>query len=311
MASTELTYNKYEFFISPEDTLHLPSYKGSTFRGGFGHAFKKIVCALRHKECSECIVAQSCIYAYVFETRPPADAEIMKKYSSIPHPFIIEPPDTKQQEFKSPEILTFGLVLIGKAIDYLPYFVYAFTELGKMGIGKGRGKYKLIKVESQGQVLYQSDSKRLLPSELQRLNVSFNNEETETDSLRLRFHTPVRILYGRSLAGSMEFHYIIRNLLRRLSLFSYFHCSGTQPELDYKGLIEEAEAVICNNHSLRWHDWERYSTRQETKMKLGGLVGDVSFTGLLAKFRPLLRAGEILHVGKGSAFGLGRYEILL
>ena len=38
-------------------------------------------------------------------------------------------------------ILLIGLVLIGKAMDALPYFVYAFMHLGQIGLGKGRGKF--------------------------------------------------------------------------------------------------------------------------------------------------------------------------
>jgi hypothetical protein len=36
---------KYRFVIKPKSELLLPTYKGSTFRGGFGHAFKRAVCA--------------------------------------------------------------------------------------------------------------------------------------------------------------------------------------------------------------------------------------------------------------------------
>jgi len=61
---------------------------------------------------------------------------------------------------------------------------------------------------------------------------------------------------------------------------------------------------------LRWHDWERYSTRQEEKMKLGGFMGRIDFSGDFAPFWGYLVLGEIVHVGKGSSFGLGKYEIL-
>lgn len=38
---------RFQFSIVPDDILVLPSYKGSTFRGAFGHAFKKVVCAVK------------------------------------------------------------------------------------------------------------------------------------------------------------------------------------------------------------------------------------------------------------------------
>ena len=39
--------------------------------------------------------------------------------------------------------LAFSPTLLGKVIDYLPYFIYSFDELGSIGIGKGRGVYTL------------------------------------------------------------------------------------------------------------------------------------------------------------------------
>jgi CRISPR/Cas system endoribonuclease Cas6 (RAMP superfamily) len=45
-------------------------------------------------------------------------------------------------------------------------------------------------------------------------------------------------------------------------------------------------------------------------MKMGGFVGKVDYQGNLAEFFPLLKLGERVHVGKGTAFGLGKYEIL-
>ena len=45
-------------------------------------------------------------------------------------------------------------------------------------------------------------------------------------------------------------------------------------------------------------------------MKLGGFVGSITFEGNMREFMPYLLAGEILHVGKGTGFGLGKYKII-
>ena len=68
---------------------------------------------------------------------------MMRKYTVAPHPFILEPALDSQRTCKEGEGLSFGITLIGRAIDYLPYFIYTFEELGQIGIGKGRGKYEL------------------------------------------------------------------------------------------------------------------------------------------------------------------------
>ncbi len=129
-------------------------------------------------------------------------------------------------------------------------------------------------------------------------------------TLRLRFLTPTRIRVEGDLQSGLTFGLLARNLLRRVSLLSAVH--GRAPlALDFRALVERAEGVETRASTLRWQDWERYSNRQHTKMKLGGFVGEVEYDGeAIRDFLPLLAAGEILHVGAGTSFGLGSYEVL-
>ena len=47
-------------------------------------------------------------------------------------------------------LLEFRLVLIGRAIDYLPYFLFTFIELGRTGLGPGRGQFTVAEVHAEG-----------------------------------------------------------------------------------------------------------------------------------------------------------------
>ena len=40
----------------------------------------------------------------------------------------------KKTEYKLGEFLNFKLTLFGKAINYLPYFIYTFSEIEKIGL---------------------------------------------------------------------------------------------------------------------------------------------------------------------------------
>ena len=42
---------------------------------------------------------------------------------------------------------------------------------------------------------------------------------------------------------------------------------------------------------------------------MGGFVGEVEYVGIAGEFVPLLKLGEWINVGKGTGFGLGRFEI--
>lgn len=305
----EIAYKSFTFSLEAKEILVLPSYKGSTLRGGFGYAFKRVVCALKEKECFDCLLKEKCIYSYVFETPPPSDTRIMRKYKAAPHPFVIEPPPEKRQGYSPGTRLAFGLTLIGRAIDYLPYFVYTFDELGKIGIGKGRGRFELRDVSCEGKNIYDSATKTLRGFTTDKVALYPSDSEPHDSKLvTLNFLTPTRLSYDSRLTLDLEFHILIRQLLRRLSLLCYFHCGIDPSGWDFKGIIEKAKEVKVRSKNLKWYDWERYSARQDARINMGGFVGKITFEGNFASFMPLIRAGQVLHVGKGTGFGLGKYE---
>lgn len=149
-ASSALAFSlaRFKFTLRPAVGLSLPPYKGATLRGGFGYAFKDLVCIKPDRQCKGCLVQDRCSYFQIFETPVPKDATIMRKYPFAPHPFVFTPPLTEQTEFTKDDELTFELTLIGRAVDYLPYFIYAFDELGRRGIGRAKSKFHLLRVDA-------------------------------------------------------------------------------------------------------------------------------------------------------------------
>lgn len=313
---------RFALTLEAKDRLRLPEYKGSALRGGFGHVFRKVACITRESECAPCLLKGTCPYAYVFETPPPADSLILRKYPHAPHPFVIEPPRDTTTIYEPGALLTFGLVLIGKGIDYLPYFIYAFEELGRLGLGRDRARCSLTEVcgesaspgEETWQAIYRGDRKVLTNGFLIRTGRDLFNTHVYDHvyglphEVTLHLLTPMRLRFDEALANHLDFHVLIRNLLRRLSALSYFHC-GRQLDLDFKGLIAQAQEVKAEKAELRWVDWTRYSNRQKRKIQMGGLIGQAAYSGPLAEFLPLLRLGEFVHIGKGTVFGLGKYEM--
>ncbi len=307
-------FAQFKFLLRALGNIVLPPYKGSTLRGAFGNAFKKVVCITRQTACITCLLKNRCVYSYVFETPPPPDSSKMKKYPFAPHPFVIVPPLEEKRKYDTGETLCFKLVLIGKSIDFLPYFIYTFDELGKKGIGKGRGRYQLEEVktflhEKAEETIY-SNKDKVLHSNFRTVQISdFASFQISPHTLHLNFITPIRLKFDERLIPTLEFHILFRNLLRRISLLSYFHCDK-ELNIDFKGLIEKSKRVEVKNSNLRWFDWERYSNRQKTSMMMGGLIGSILFGGNFSEFLPYIYLGEYIHVGKGTSFGLGKYKIL-
>lgn len=307
---SHFTFARFSFTIKAKTCIRLPVYKGGTLRGAFGYALKRIVCVHRRAVCDHCILEKQCVYGYIFDTSPPDDSEILRDHSNVPRPFIIEPPLDRNTYYRPGDEITFGLVLIGKAIELLPYFILAFEKLGEAGIGRGRGKFSLQKVESNDEEIYPSNSETL-GQEPGILRVSDLAIDPNMDEQRmtLRFLTPLRMKYQGRLTDRPEFHILIRNLLRRISSLAYLHC-GITADMDPRSMIASIRDVVIENTDIHWYDWHRYSTRQEAQMTLGGLIGKVTYVGDMKPFFPLLRIGEYVHIGRNTSFGLGKYVIL-
>ncbi len=319
---TDLTaqLNALEFLslrlhLRADETLTLPAYKGSTLRGAFGTMFKDMVCIVEHRNCNQCLLRASCAYPYIFETPVPATATRMRRYPVAPHPFVILPTLEDKRYYRAGDSLCFDLTLIGRGMDYLPYFVYTFAQFSERGgLGRGRGRCTLTSVQ------WRSPSGQWLPLYDEADQVLHNNYEPTTvtsldhggptnDTLTLSFLTPTRLMYTGRLVSDLHFHILCRTLLRRLSNLMYFHCS-TELRADFRDLIAEATQVTTTANHLQWHDWQRYSSRQQRHVKAGGLVGQITFQGPWQPFSSLLRLGSIVHVGKGTSFGLGKYHIV-
>ncbi len=301
---------RYRLDCQVENPIRLPEYAGSTLRGAFGHALKKTACMTRQTDCKTCPLYRSCPYPAIFAPPPPAEHSL-QKFSEIPVPFIVEPPQWGERHYQTGEMLSFGLVLIGRAHTQLPLILYAWQRALEHGIGKGDGNARLKNVS----LIEAETEKSIYSAEEGQIKshtpgIAITNENKQTQSITLRIETPLRLQQNSRPMGPDELtgRDLLVNLLRRVALISEFHAEQ-KLQLDFHSLGEAAHD-ISSEKKLHWKDWTRYSSRQKQEMTLGGVVGDWSLAGNLEPFNPLLQLGQWLHIGKNASFGLGRYQLI-
>lgn len=291
----------------------LPPYKGGIFRGAFGNAFRRSVCAIRGTDCAECMLRGQCLYVSLFEPPPPPGFADAAKFHHAPAPYVLNPPLDNRQSYKPGETLFFELILMGRAIDALPYFVYSLIEMGRLGLGRERGRYELTRVD----LLRSNEEFQVYDGKTQILQAYPAGGQTPTDmtpekvkSLSIHFLTPLRLKEKGSLVTQLTFPLFFERLAQRIELLSTFY--GTQNTLSaLPELHQKAQKIRTTSDELHWYDWERYSARQKNLMKLGGLRGKIHFKGDLTPFMPYLRIGEMVNAGQGTSFGLGRFCITI
>ena len=259
---------RYQFDFVVSEPILLPEYSGSTLRGAFGRALRKIACMTKLEDCKGCPLYRTCPYTNIFETPAPTEHEL-QKFSQVPNGYIIEPPAWGERLYAEGEKLTFSLVLFGRLIEQLPLIAFAFKRAFDYNVGRGKANLlDIAKVEV--------DLTR--QSILQNGNIIEHKKTIEIptalDSVaQIKIETPLRLQEnGKPLrVNEMTAERFFISLAKRLSLLSEFHSEPLN--LDF-GLLKTQIEQIQDDKHLKWQDWTRYSSRQDQKMKLGGVIGE-------------------------------------
>jgi CRISPR/Cas system endoribonuclease Cas6 (RAMP superfamily) len=286
--SIALTLMRYRFVFEAVTTLHFPAYAGSTWRGALGVALREVVCVTREPTCARCLLARSCAYHQIFET-PAGQEPLLAKMSAAPHPYVVQPLGTSGRSYQAGETLAMQVTLLGAAQAHLPVVTQALRVAGERGIGKGAGRCRLVAVEPVA-----------LPPML-----------ALPARVRVSLHTPLRLLQANTPIRAERFtaQVLVMTLLRRLSLLHAYH-AGEPLAVDFKALSALAAGIRLDEVQLRWHEWARYSNRQQSKVQMDGLLGSFVLEGdALAVFWAYLWWGQWVQVGKGTVMGLGAYSL--
>ncbi|HNV69140.1 MAG TPA: CRISPR system precrRNA processing endoribonuclease RAMP protein Cas6 [Candidatus Ozemobacteraceae bacterium] len=307
-----------------ESEIRFPQNPVNTLRGGLGFHLKRAVCFHRARTaegelvaCAGCLLEKNCVYALLMETAAPGtEAELatggaretprpMHFAAEFAGPICLAPGDT----------FMFIITLFGRASEAIPYLIFALKELGQHGFTREQIRAPLDEVRMLGELspmVYKRGVERLEPivPDVLSLVPPLVSEADETRDVELRFLTPVSFKDKQTgkVSNLPDFSRLIGSILRRLT--SLCVVSGIPaPQWDFTGIMEQARTVQTVDVNGRFVRWERYSQRQHQRSYWGGMVGNVVYRGRLAPFLPLLRAGEIFHVGRGISFGQGRYRI--
>ncbi|SFM73895.1 CRISPR system precrRNA processing endoribonuclease RAMP protein Cas6 [Thermodesulforhabdus norvegica] len=309
----DLPFTILEVKCLARDRIELPPFQGSTLRGALGVALKRVCCTLRRQSCETCPLQVSCVYVYFFETPLLASGPDGARYRRAPHPFVFRVDVNREPLVIQPgETLTFGLTVMGRALNWLPYVAAAIEQMRRIGIGRGRGTFELVRISSVDpagsvlEVIYEDGSLRFpeRPLSLKSLKI---NDRSPSNRFSIHFVTPLRLRYRQKLVDKPDFHIIIGNLLQRVHLLCRIHGDAPDAYPEVEEMLTMARDVTIVDMRARWYDWQRYSHRQRQKMRLGGIIGSVTYEGDPTPFEPYLTAGSVLHIGKNTGFGLGRY----
>jgi len=302
------------FELDATEPVRLPLYPGSAWRGLLGHSLRRTVCVTRQRTCEGCLLTGTCPYSVFFES-PPSGPEQASRYTALPHPFVLDVAAHPERDVAAGDALRLGMTLIGPAIDLLPYLIQAMDRAGEHGLGHRAGRFALRRVlaedglgSGQWHCAYETQSRgyrRLVGMPPLLL------EPAPAGAVEVDFQTPLRIKRHGQFVGAADLAAadLLRNLLSRLASLADFY-GGTVDRIEWARLGAQTRDLSVTASRLAWSDWTRFSSRQQTTMQMGGLVGQLTLDGpTLPEMWPALWLGQWTHVGKGTSFGLGKYRL--
>ena len=282
------------------------------------------------------------MYPWLFESRTPADARKLTRYPRTPGPFVLEPADCRFDS--DSDTLNLGIILFGQANEQFPYVALALQQAGHTGLTSRRIRLELKElqveewpVEAGGR----EDSRGSGTTQNATGHNPGNNDLRSDHSVWKTFYepgsrlapiparyppippcprvvcvkllTPLRMRKNNHLVNesSFDFRGFASVLVRRISMLTTFF-GETPLETDFAGLLQRAESIAIVKRDLHWQEWARYSSRQKSKIRMGGLLGWFILEGTaLGSVWPYLWLGQWTHTGRGCSMGLGRYTLIL
>jgi len=237
------------------------------------------------------------------------------KNKEVPRPYVFEPPEETKMEYEPGERMRFGFTVVGRAAEYMPYFIYAFSKMGDEGVGRRRARYKLERVVAKNPLV--GTREEIFDGEVvknRRLPIIWENavsaaQKLNGERVRLEFLTPTFVKFKGEVSPDVPpFAALVQALLIRIPMLSAVHCGEVWQE-DFKALVEHAGEVKTVRDETTWVSFRRYSSFKNKSEPLEGVVGHAEYAGLIEEFLPLLEMGQLTHVGKRAVFGLGRYRL--
>lgn len=302
----------FRFHFRAGDPLFFPPGRaGNIVRGAFGTIFRKLACVPECSDARTCPLRARCPYARMFE--PYAPGQGPSGLADRPRPFVFRAAHLEGRTSAPGESFHFDVHIFDLRDPALAYFVLAFKQLAREGMGPGRGRAELARVEQLGpdrkpHAVVFDGSIFLLRAVLPPLVLTLEPAPQPVRRVRVRFLTPAELKAAGEPVLRPEFGVLFARIRDRLSALRAFYGHGPL-DLDFRAMGERAARVSLVRSALRWTQTTRRSSRTGREHPVGGFTGEVEYEGELAEFLPFLEAAQWTGVGRHTVWGKGEIAV--
>jgi len=289
-----------------------PHFAGSTLRGAFGRALRKAACVTGHSQCHGCGFRAQCTYGYIFDPAP-ANQPLHPSFQDGLPRYVIQPPALGAHQLNAGQQQRFAVLLMPQTQSHQALVMHTLRATVEQELLLS-STFTLLHTQAS-QVAAAENANRT--ADVNHRHTPQHPQTTRQTTVTLRWHTPLRLqVQGKPLFKPQQLNAetLVMALLRRnlqwLQMMGHRESEALQAT--NLNALNAAKACTLNTSNMQWHDIQRHSSTQNTKVPLGGLIGSAQLYGptqALQELGPLLQLGEQIHIGKETVMGLGRYQL--
>lgn len=242
-------------------------------RGCLGIALREVGSAAIRSD-RDCTWSPPCAYHVLWRK-----AGEVRRGFPMPAPFVVET-ESKGRD------LQISVLLFGRAADYLGEVCDALIR----GLRRGLTGYSAGKLEIIDRALNET--------------IGVIGQPVSTYA-SLCFVTPFLIRNGEERHVTPAS--FLRGLIDRVDGIAALH--GVKLDCDFPALKMAASEIEGAWEGADTVDWQRYSSPQNRRIPMQGVVGRLHLRGRLLEFSEFLAIGAVVHAGSRTSWGQGRYRI--
>lgn len=299
----DIPYVKLRFCTEIVEDTVMPRSKVSALRGGMGEMLIRQNC-VRDRKCEECRFQRVCIVWHTLYSPMEKAPKYVTGKESVG--YLIECSDYRE-EYARGDQFVFDLLLFGDSIAFFNQYLQAFSQLGMVGIGKEKSRYRIVEVRNlRGYSIIKGNTVDMGEYRISSLENYIAWRKRELCGIQgryaVQFVTPLCMKFQGEFLKEFQSEAIWSGIMRRIQMLNYYEGY----EVEYPEVSKVPEIL---SQTVKWTTQERYSSTQDSKMKLRGIKGEVILGSLDEEKLDLLLAGELIHIGKNTSFGFGKYIV--
>ena len=219
--------------------------------------------------------------------------------------------ENKEEYFCTGDLLEFNFLLFGDSIVYFNQYLQAFHSLGIQGIGNSRLRFRILRVTNsrrglllEGGAFYKDNFKIGNVGDYVRYRL---RDLDRGKNVLLAFRSPLTLKYRGIYQNSLEPLPLLAAAERRLYILNCYE--GKKEGENFRRIDVESHLPEKLDERVHLERVKRYSSTQNAKVVFTGIRGSCLLSGADRTALALLAAGELVHIGKNTSFGFGRYRL--